>query len=249
MNIYTTGIIGYETARRLYEENKALFEARFPKFFLQEFEKLSEENADPAIFLDNFCIEKNTKNFYSRKNFYFDGSVYCREIKEGGIFAALWAACDDLEEIFLEQKERRSVGLEVKLEEIPLDQHVVEIMELLKESPYEESSAGSFLVIPFAEGCEESELTDSQNDKVGEPASFRNDKGQGVADSDVFETDKDSGETKAAEKLTKIGVITDRKARVIISGESQRFLTPPARQAQDISDRNSYRPDKAGLTE
>ena len=100
MKIYTQGLIAYETAKKLYLENKAKVEARFPKFFLQEFEKLPSDEAFESKFLANLCIEKNTKKPYSRKNYYFDGTVYAREILDGGIFAALWAACEDLKDIF-----------------------------------------------------------------------------------------------------------------------------------------------------
>ena len=71
MKIYVTGLIAYETAKKLYQENREDIETRFPKFFLREFENLSEDRPDPADFLDNLCIEKNTKKPYSRKNYYF----------------------------------------------------------------------------------------------------------------------------------------------------------------------------------
>ena len=188
MKIYVTGLIAYETSLRLYEENKAAVAARFPKFFLREFEKLSEDQADMTDFLDNLCIEKNTKKPYSRKNYYFDGSAYIREIRDGGIFAALWAMCEDLKTM------KQDIGCEIDLEAIPIDQHIVEILELLKENPYEVSSGGSYLVAL-------------------------------------------SEEMEAEEGLTEIGMVTDSKDRVIVSGENRRFLTPPSRQAKDIADR------------
>ena len=202
MKIYVTGLIAYETAKKLYQENPEDIETRFPKFFLREFENLSEDRPDPADFLDNLCIEKNTKKPYSRKNYYFDGTVYIREIRDGGIFAALWAMCEDLSELREEIKEQapskqdipQNIGCEIDLEAIPVEQHVVEILELLKENPYEVSSEGSWLVaLPE--------------------------------------------EMEAEEGLSEIGMITDSKDRVIISGESRRFLTPPSRQAKDIADR------------
>lgn len=202
MKIYTQGLIAYETAKKLYLENKAKVEARFPKFFLQEFEKLPSDEAFESKFLANLCIEKNTKKPYSRKNYYFDGTVYIREIRDGGIFAALWAMCEDLSELREEIKEQapskqdipQNIGCEIDLEAIPVEQHVVEILELLKENPYEVSSEGSWLAaLPE--------------------------------------------EMEAEEGLSEIGMITDSKDRVIISGESRRFLTPPSRQAKDIADR------------
>ena len=151
MKIYTQGLIAYETAKKLYLENKAKVEARFPKFFLQEFEKLPSDKAFESNFLANLCIEKNTKKLYSRKNYYFDGTVYAREILDGGMFAALWAACEDLKDISEELGNNQNIGCNVYLDQIPLNQHVVEILELLKENPYEVRSKGSYLVI-FPEG-------------------------------------------------------------------------------------------------
>lgn len=153
MKIYTQGLIAYETAKKLYLENKAKVEARFPKFFLQEFEKLPSDEAFESNFLANLCIEKKTKKPYSKKNYYFDGAVYAREILEGGVFAALWATCEDLKELLDVHK---SFGCSVYLDQIPLNQHVVEILELLKENPYEVSSKGSYLIIPFDDVLNES---------------------------------------------------------------------------------------------
>jgi len=215
MKIYVTGLIAYETALKLYAENKAAVAARFPKFFLREFEKLSENQPDSEVFLEDFCIEKNTKKPYSKKNYYFDGAVYIREIRDGGIFAALWALCEDLTELREERKEQapskqeipqdnktipeeimqyQNIGCVIELEAIPIDQRVVEILELLKENPYEAGSEGSYLAV-FPE------------------------------------------ELEVQEGLTEIGRITDSKDRVIMSGESRRFLTPPVRQAKDIANR------------
>ena len=155
MKICTAGLIAYETAMRLYEDEKAAFRERFPGFFLREFEKLSEESEMTAVFLDNLCIEKNTKKLYSRKNFYYNGQFYVREIKEGGIFAALWAACEDLQDLIREGGlldpecclKTGHAGCSIRLQDIPLDQHVIELLEYRKENPYEVSSAGSYLVI------------------------------------------------------------------------------------------------------
>ena len=205
MKIYVTGLIAYETALKLYQENKASVAARFPKFFLREFEKLSEDQPDPEVFLDNLCIEKNTKKPYSKKNYYFDGAFYIREIRDGGIFAGLWALCEDLKKLREEIKEQPesvatelaqypNIGCEIDLAAIPIDQHVVEILELLKENPYEVSSEGSYLLV----------LPE---------------------------------EMEVQETLTEIGRIMDSKDRVIVSEDSRRYLTPPARQAKDIADR------------
>ena len=196
--IFTAGPIAYETAKRLYFADKEQFEKRFPAFFLREFEKMSEDLLLKEAFLANFCIEKNTKKLYSRKNFYFDGSIYTREIADGGIFAALWAACEDLEKLSREEEKAETFGCSVELSKIPIEQHVVEILELVKESPYEVSSKGSWLVI---------------------------------AD-DLPEQPSEEGTS-----FTEIGKLTSSKDRLILSGDSKRFLSPPERQAKDLEDR------------
>lgn len=147
MHIYTYGPIGYEAAEKLYRENKAAYDARFPAFFLRAFEKQKEKQAAEEELLDILCIEKNTGNSYSRKNFYFDGSIYFREISEGGIFGALWKACEDLAEIRREEGKRLPVGCRVFPERIPLDQYTVEILAYGNENPYEVSAKGSWLIL------------------------------------------------------------------------------------------------------
>ena len=134
--------------------------------------------------------------------------IYIREIEEGGLFAALWAACEELKK---EQTNRdtaenapdqewpagkkKSLGCMVSLEKIPVDQHVVEILEYCKENPYEVSSRGSYLVILPEE-----------------------------AEADSID-------------LVEIGEITDGRDRVVLYNEKRRFLTPPQRQAKDIAAR------------
>lgn len=57
----------------------------------------------------------------------------------------------------------------------------------------------------------------------------------------VFTEKKVSGITISGKKVpaVMIGITTDDAARVIEDGETQRFLTPPARQKKDINDRIS----------
>lgn len=135
MKLYLTGMLGYETARRLYEADRKRFEARFPRFFLDEFEKLSERTVTFSAFLDKLCIDKNTKTLYSRKKFFLHASLCVCEVTEGGLFGALWEVCEELD-----------AGCSVRLLEIPLDQHVVEILEYAGENPYEVASCGCLLI-------------------------------------------------------------------------------------------------------
>lgn len=147
MHVFTYGPIGYEAAEKLYRENKGAYAARFPAFFLRAFEKQKEKQAGEEDLLDILCIEKNTGNSYSSKNVYYDGKVYFREINEGGIFGALWKACEDLAEIRKQEGKRLPVGCRVIPEKIPLDQHIVEILAYRNENPYEVSAKGSWLVL------------------------------------------------------------------------------------------------------
>lgn len=257
MKIYVTGPIGYETAERLYQENREALAARFPAFFLCDFEKLSEDQVKTKLFLDSFCIEKNTKNYYSSGIFKeaerspsspgddrgereacpegdCGSRIYIREIEEGGLFAALWAACEDLERMNggadrdAPVKEspagkKKFSGCRVYLEKIPVDQHIVEILEYFKENPYEVSSHGSWLVIPISsvEGTPLKNRTESAEKTAGQAQAH-------FAGEDAASLSK---------SLTEIGEITEGKGRVVIYKEKQRFLTPPQRQAKDIAAR------------
>ncbi len=115
--IAVTGPIGYETGKAVYEENKATLDLRFPKFWLKNFLE-----AEP--------IPKDWKS---------DGTAI--EITEGGLFGALWQACEGEKELF------HPSGCEVYVEKIPILQEAVEICELYDVDPYEASSKGIFLIV------------------------------------------------------------------------------------------------------
>ncbi|MCQ2511939.1 MAG: hypothetical protein MJ092_00910 [Lachnospiraceae bacterium] len=122
--IAVAGPIGYETAKALYEENRETLEARFPKFWLKKF--LEEgPNADERIDGQNLKVG--------------NGAVI--EITEGGLFGALWEACE------LQKADGCANGCEVWIEKIPILQEVVEISEVFDVNPYEASSKGSFLIV------------------------------------------------------------------------------------------------------
>ena len=116
MLIYTTGPIGYEAAEKLYNENIVRIKKQFPQFFINAFLEIKENMAD----LD---IEK------------YPADVYIREMREGGLFAALWELCEEA-----------GCGCEIALEKISIRQEVVEILELFKENPYEAASSGCLLI-------------------------------------------------------------------------------------------------------
>ena len=114
--IYIMGPVGYETAFKLYSENIVQIKKQFPQFFINRFLDIGKNMAD-------FDIEKTSDD------------VYIREMLRGGLFAALWNLCEETK-----------TGCIVDHKKIPLNQEVVEILELFNESPYEVSSKGSFLV-------------------------------------------------------------------------------------------------------
>ena len=72
---------------------------------------------------------------------------------DGGLFGALWEVCEEL-----------NAGCSVRLLDVPLDQHVVEILEYAGENPYEVASAGCLLIAAeetemFGEGTEIGTIT------------------------------------------------------------------------------------------
>ena len=116
MLIYTVGNIGYETAYNLYKNNIVPVKKQFPEYFIKDFEEISENIAE-------IDIEK------------YPSDVYIREMCGGGLFAALWALCEEA-----------GTGCSVDIEKVPIRQEIVEILELFKENPYEVPSKGSFLI-------------------------------------------------------------------------------------------------------
>lgn len=76
MNIYVCGPVGYETARKLYTQNKEMLERRFPHFFLEQFESIEGD-----------VLQLRTEP---------EDGVYVREITEGGLLRALWEVGKEL---------------------------------------------------------------------------------------------------------------------------------------------------------
>ena len=110
MIISVCGPVGLQCARRLYEENKEQVDGTFAGFFVKQFLEIEPAGKAP-------------------------GAVYAAELKENGLFGALWELGEEL-----------NCGMEVGLEAIPVRQEIVEVLELFKESPYECASSGSFVV-------------------------------------------------------------------------------------------------------
>ncbi len=237
IKIATTGLIGYETARRLFDEHEEELRERFSKRFIADFLRLSEKNCcidvekiadDVGVYTDicprSVCLadelhdEEGLRKKLQPEGGFAESSltndnfkVYITTISEGGLFAALWRACEDLKLILNGEQVagktavagKRPVGCEVDLNSICIRQEVIEISELYDENPYEAPSRGAWLILWDEE--KEDDLSEHLRDII-----------------------KDAD---------KIGRITKKNDRILTGAESIRFLTPPARQEKDIRDR------------
>ena len=178
MNIYVTGPVGTSGALKIYQNNRAFYEARFADFFCRQIESMG--NAEPAEFCDRI---DNYELSLAKK----EDCIYICTITDRGLYGALWDGCEKLK-----------CGCEVFLKHIPIRQETVEITELSGDDPYEIESFGDLLI--FAE----------------------------KEDPDVFPN---------AGTWHWIGKTTASKDRVILNGETRRFLTPPRRQLKDTQNR------------
>lgn len=231
IKIATIGLIGYETAGRLFNEHEAELRIRFSKRFIADFLRLSERNChidaekiagDGGVYTDFFLqnVNKDIDRLHDedsgRMELGYGGfaqsrltddnfKVYITTISEGGVFAALWRACEDLKLILNGEQAagKRSVGCEVDLNSICIRQEVIEISELYDENPYEAPSEGAWLIL----------WDEEQEDNL--PEHLR----------DIIKN------------ANTIGRITNKNDRILTGAESVRFLTPPARQQKDIKDR------------
>lgn len=116
MDIAVYGLIGYEKALLVYEENRAFLEERFPAFWIRDFLAKREEIPD--------CDGLFTR-----------GQGLAVAIREGGLYGALWQMCEVL-----------GTGCEIDIKKVPLLQEVVEISECFGLDPYEVPSHGAFVV-------------------------------------------------------------------------------------------------------
>lgn len=130
MNIYMLGPLAYETAVSLYNSDKERVDAELPGFFIKEFEDSWKVS-----------VEKNTGTTYISEKYFHGGDITAATVKEGGIYAALWELCEKLS-----GRPKSVVGCEVRADDILIDQHVIEIMELFGENPYEVSSKGCYVI-------------------------------------------------------------------------------------------------------
>jgi len=132
IRIAVLGVLGAETALRLLEEHKKELESRFSGYFIRR------------------CRGLGAKAVREQEIMPSGGKIpdgfYFTSIGEGGLFAALWKACEEL------QKDDytwtgKTVGCEVDLKTVPVSQEVTEICERYREDPLETSSEGAWLLI------------------------------------------------------------------------------------------------------
>lgn len=116
MDIAVYGLIGYEGALALYEENRAFLDERFPAFWIEGFLKLQEK--EPCF--DGLFTGEQT---------------LAVSIRKGGLYGALWQMCEVL-----------GTGCAVDIRQVPIRQETVEICECFEQDPYEITSHGAFLV-------------------------------------------------------------------------------------------------------
>ena len=116
MDIAVYGLIGYEGALAIYEENRAVLVTRFPAFWISDFLKMQD-----------------AKQY--RMGSFACGQALGVSIRSGGLYGALWKLCEAL-----------GKGCTIDIQQVPIRQEVVEICECFEQDPYEIDSRGAFLI-------------------------------------------------------------------------------------------------------
>lgn len=196
--------LGTEIAADLLKKHREELEKRFSASFLHKFEewmKSPDGNTSARVLSDGKKVRDSHLLFQS-------------SVKEGGLYAALWAACDELQKNdFNGHSAGSPVGCFIDPEKVPLRQEIIEICELYGENPYECSSEGTRLLVWEEEQMPETGLTANPGE---EGCSRRN-------------------------SIAVIGWLTKGKERILSYPEGIRYLTPPARQQKDMEDRRQHR--------
>lgn len=195
IRICVAGLIGYETAAGLYEMDPDTVKNHFSASYIKAFEKLSGLVSSPE---DLKGVDPSE-------------ILYAGEIKEGGLYAALWEACEKMsgkeeEKKAPEEHGRRPVGCRVFPDQIPIRQEVVEFCELFETDPYEAPSRGAWVVL-----LEDAAWIRCQDRQ-------REDSGSGAL-------------------LTAVGYLTDDRCRLLVREGLERYLTPLVRQYKDMENR------------
>lgn len=116
MDIGVYGLIGYEGALAIYEENRAFLDARFPAFWINNFLKVQE-------------MQPRQAGLFTHEQ------ALAVSIRTGGMYGALWKLCEVLNK-----------GCTIDMQQVPILQEVIEICECFDQDPYEITSKGAFLV-------------------------------------------------------------------------------------------------------
>ena len=116
MDIAVYGLIGYEGALAIYEENRAVLDTRFPAFWISDFLKMQEIQ-------------------HYRMGSFACGQALGVSIRSGGLYGALWKLCEAL-----------GKGCTIDIQQAPVLQEVVELCECFAQDPYEIDSRGAFLI-------------------------------------------------------------------------------------------------------
>lgn len=130
--IAVAGLLGFEKALELREIHRKELEQHFSRAFLKEVTALPAHGltAEERKVLDQMT----------------GSGFYVTAISQGGIFGALWRACEE-QETEEDPDMTGSFGCEVDPDRIPLRQEVTEICELFRENPYEVPSPGARLIV------------------------------------------------------------------------------------------------------
>ena len=223
MNIYTFGSIGYSEAKRLFSENEGLCRARFAEFFINQFTAIETIHQTSGAVLDYMIkhaepvegVPLEEGQFVFRAALPGTDQICICPLSEGGIYRGLWELGAAL-----------NCGLQADVLKIPVDQEVVEIMELLNSDPYEADSEGCFLI-----ALPESLHIESAEELLK------------MLHMETVTTSVTKQENSALNDLNFacIGHTIKGKTRTLKMPEGIRYLTPPGRQSRDMAAKKADR--------
>ena len=119
MDIIVAGTVGREGAAILAHRREKELLTRYPAFFVEEAKCLFDDGSMAAA----AAVARQA------------GTAYIHDVREGGIFAALW-----------ELAAAGKVGIDTELKRIPIRQHTIEVCEFFRLNPYMLRSGGTLLL-------------------------------------------------------------------------------------------------------
>lgn len=102
----------------------------------KEMEWVLNKRFSPTFIKKVHSLFGNTDAAEDKKTAHKAGATAVYEIKEGGIFGALWDAAEEL-----------GTGLDIDLYSIPIRQETIEVSELFEINPYKLLSTGALLIL------------------------------------------------------------------------------------------------------